>query len=169
MKSLLAVLCVAVVAFGACQSRSTATVPTTHAQPPTSIRADLLPPQLGGLTVNAEDIAKLEKKAGPDSYLGSTRLWALRDGPKLRATLEVGRFVADSEPGDLKFQQRIVAQIGGSSWRVRRLGAKDVYVTSANKQALYIWFADASLLVLSTAADYPAPRALLRQALEVRP
>lgn len=165
-----AVLAVAVaLGLGGCGgNRSAATVPTADRKV-AEVPADLLPQTVGGLTVTPEDIGALQKKAGPNSYLGSTRLWALRTGPKLRATLQVGRFVADSDPASLAFQRKIVTQIGSSSWRMRWLGGDVVYVTSANRQPVFIWFRGASLVVLSVAPDFPTPRTLLREALKVRP
>lgn len=147
--------------------------PTGSAAPPperpAEIRPDLVPATIAGLAATLEDVTALEKQAGPSSYLASTRLWGLRDGKKLRATIQVGRFVADSRPHDEAFQRRIVAQVGETAPRPRHLGRHVVYVTSTNQQPVYVWFENAALLVLSVARDHPTPRQLLRQALELQP
>jgi hypothetical protein len=113
-------------------------------------------------------VRPLEKKAGPQSYLASTRLWGLRAGAHLRATVQVGRFVADARPEDEAFRDLIVGQIAQSRARLRVLHGRSVYAAAANEQAVYIWFDGLSMVVLSVAADYPEPRRVLRAALEVK-
>lgn len=132
---------------------------------------DLVPDELVGLTTEAENIEHLEKEAGPDSYLASTRLWSLREGERLRATLQIGRLVpdagGDSPDAEEEFRLKIVAQIGQSEPRRRVLGGETVYVTVANSQPVYVWFQGRLLYVLSVDATLAAPRQLLRAALEV--
>lgn len=167
MKALAVVAMVVVLVVGACDGQKAATVPTAGASPVT-VPPDLVPPELAGLAVTPEDVAALEKKAGDRSYLASTRLWGLRAGAHLRATMQVGRFVPDAQPEDAVFRERIVGQIAQSGARLRVLGGRPVYAASANEQAVYVWFEGLSMVVLSVAADYPEPRRLLRAALEVK-
>lgn len=159
----------AVLAGGCVDDARVASVPTDGESAPSEVRPDLLPAHVADLAVVAEDISKLEEDAGPDSYLGDARLWSLRTGPRLRATLQVGRFVPDASPEEREFQERIVTQIGQSAARRRTLGGVPVYVTSSNQQSLFLWFRHRHLFVLSVAADYPEPRTLLRSMLEVAP
>lgn len=155
---------------GACGRSKPAVVPTTAEQQPLEVAEDLVPGDFfPGLSVTTEDVAELEKKAGSTSYLASTRLWAVRAGEHLRATLQVSRFVPDARPEDEAFRERIVGQISSSGSRERVLGGQAVFATSANQQPLYIWFRGPSLFVLSVAADYPEPRAVLRRTLELKP
>jgi hypothetical protein len=154
---------------GACgSSASGESTPLRHGGP-TEVRADLVPAQLAGLHVNEEDVQTLEKQAGRLSYLSDTRLWALRDGDRLRATLQVGTFVPDSEPSNEKFQDTVASLISGASSHVRNVGGHRVSVTSVNKQPMYIWVQDEVLFVLTLAGDHQAPRTLLRSALDLRP
>lgn len=153
---------------GGCSSEAPASVPTRRDGGPQEVRPDLVPAQLAGLNATTEDVTGLEKEAGKTSYLASTRLWALRSGERLRATLQISSFVADSEPGNERFQATVVAQIAESRWRPRVLGGVRVYVTAANQQPVFIWFRGTSLFVLSIAVDQPTPRSVLRQALELR-
>lgn len=137
---------------------------------PADIPADVVPTTIGGLTAAPEDITPLVKKhVGPKSYLRSTRLWSLRDGPRLRATLQVGKLVADAEPESRAFQRQVVGRIGQTGARRRVVGDTSLWVTVSNEQALYIWFRPEHVLILSVAGDFPKPRRLLREALAVRP
>jgi hypothetical protein len=154
---------------GGCSGPSSEKVTVRPSGAPTSVRPDLLPPQFAGLNVTPEDVSALEKKVAKTSYVSSTRLWGLRAGDRLKATLQVSTFVPDSDPTNEKFQRTIVALIAESSWRPRMLEGTRVYVTAANQQPEYIWFRDSSLFVLAVAVDHPAPRSILRQALELRP
>lgn len=135
------------------------------------VSVDLVPSTLAGLTTFEEDIRELEEEAGADSYLSSTRLWSLREGERLRATLQVGRLVPDAggegPDEEEEFRLKIVAQIGQSEPRRRVLGGDDVYVTVANAQPVYIWFRGGKLHVLSVDSSLGHPRALLREALGV--
>jgi hypothetical protein len=140
-----------------------------HHRGPTEVRADLVPKNFAGFTANLEDIAPLEKEAGKMSYLAHTRLWALRQGDRLRATLQVGTFVANSNPEDHAFQQTLVSQIASAAWRTRTLGGLPVFVTSANHQPMYIWIKNDVLFVLTLGAGASSPRAVLRQALGLQP
>lgn len=152
-----------------CGRSKPAVVPTTAEQQPLEVRPDLVPPNLAGLTVTTEDVTELEKKAGSQSYLASTRLWAVRAGDHLRATMQISRFVPDARTEDEGFRQRVVGQISSAGSHERLLGGQTVFATSANQQPVYIWFRGQSLFVLSVAADYPQPRAVLREALELQP
>ncbi|HZQ26216.1 MAG TPA: hypothetical protein VFA94_00835 [Acidimicrobiales bacterium] len=170
MKGVAALFAVAVLG-GACTQSARL---TTVAGAEVKVRADLLPTELAGLAVTPEDITKQAKEAGGHSYFTDSRLWALRSGTRLRATLQVGHLTADAfasrTPDDvLAFERQIVNQIGQAEPRLRVLGSRRVYVTSGSEQPLYIWFTGSELFILSMAKDYGEPRGLLRQALELRP
>jgi hypothetical protein len=154
-------------ATAGCASSSAAAL--AHHGGPTEVRADLVPKVFVGLNANLEDVATLEKEAGKTSYLAHTRLWALRQGDRLRATLQVSTFVPNSNPDDHAFQDTLVSQIAEASWRSRMLGGLRVFVTSANHQPMYIWIKDDVLFVLSIAAGFPSPRAALRQTMGLQP
>lgn len=159
----------------ACGGSRAPSVPTAGVGArPNEVRPDLPGAGLGGLTVTEEDITAQRKEAGPMSYLVSSRLWSLRTGKKLQATLQVGLFAADAfpsaEPEEIeRFQQRIVGQIGQAGVRRRVVDGHEAFVTVSNDLPVYIWFRGQSLFVLSVAKDYPQPRLLLRQALGLEP
>lgn len=167
-----AALLVAVTGTAACAER--APIPDSAPTGAAPLAADLVPAQFAGLTATVEDITAQEKEAGPRSYATSTRLWSLREGTRLRATLQVGRLAADAfasrDPEAVAdFERAIVSQIGQVAPRWRLLGGRGVYVTASDQQPLYVWFTGSGLFVLSVAKDYQEPRRLLREALELRP
>lgn len=158
-----------------CGGSRTPSVPTAgDGARPSEVRPDLPGAALADLAVTEEDISAQREEAGPMSYLVSSRLWSLRTGKKLQATLQVGLFAADAfpsaDPEDIeRFQQRIVGQIGQAGVRRRVVDGHEAFVTVSNDLPVYIWFRGQSLFVLSVAKDYPQPRLLLRQALALEP
>lgn len=167
---LFTVLFAAAVAVAGCAETPRAASVAGAGRAASEVPASFVPDSLAGLEAAPEDITRLEKEAGDESYLSSARLWSLREGERLRATLQVGRFVpdagADREDED-EFRSLIVSQIGQSEPRLRVLGDEEVYVTVANAQPVYIWFRGRLLFILSVDSSLPEPRALLRAALEV--
>lgn len=134
----------------------------------TPLAADLLPSELLGLTVQAEDISGTIASE-QQTYVDATTLYSLRSDDLLQATLQVSRFNADADVESSKFRNSLLNQIGGSRPRPVRLGKETVYLTSGTKQQLSIWFRGEHLLILATREDYPMPKSLLRRALEVQP
>lgn len=129
-----------------------------------------MPPVILGLNVAEEDVTKPFDEARDRAYISSIRMWSLREEKRLRATIQVARFAPDASPEKEAFRENVVAQVGQTAPKPRHVGGEIVYVTAANKQAIYMWFKDLHFILLSVSADYPAPRALLRTALtEVKP
>lgn len=133
-----------------------------------SLATDLLPPDLLGLTVQAEDISGTIASEG-ETYVEATSLYSLRSDDLLQATLQVSRFNSDADADSPGFRRSLLNQIGGSQPRGVRLGDETIYLTSGTKQQLAVWFRGRHLLVLATREDYPRPKSLLRRALEVQP
>ncbi|HUR49812.1 MAG TPA: hypothetical protein VMY88_09860 [Acidimicrobiales bacterium] len=158
-------------AMSACTGSPRAASVTGAGRTAAEVPTDLVPPSLVGLRTEQEDVSALEEEAGDDSYLASTRLWSLRENERLRATLQIGRFVPDAggtgEKEERDFRLRIVSQIGQTAPRLRVLGGEDVYVTVANSQPVYVWFRSRLLFVLSVDKSVVEPRTLLREALEL--
>lgn len=114
-----------------------------------------------------------EKTEGLDdvdrSYIEAVRLYSLREGDQLIATLQVGRFVEGVKWDTRSFQRGVLNQIGASTPNPIRLGEEIVFVTAGVKQRLAVWFRDGHLFVLGTRDEFARPRTLLREALEVKP
>jgi len=132
------------------------------------IAADLLPPELLGLSVQAEDISGTIASE-QQTYVDATTLYSLRSEDLLQATLQVSRFNSDADGDSAKFRNSLLNQIGGSRPRSVRLGKDNVFLTSGTKQQLATWFRGEYFLILATREDYPMPKSLLRRALEIQP
>lgn len=130
------------------------------------VRADAVPAELLGLHSAPEDVSAQLKKAEDRAFVNAVRMWSLREGDRLRATIEVARFAPDASPERPSFQRSIVAQIGTSAPRQRRVEDQTVYVTVANKQAIFMWFRNLHFVLLSTSTEYTSPRALVRAAVQ---
>lgn len=139
------------------------------AEPIAQLEPDVLPTRLLGLTVRREDMSEpLEQVAR--SYAEAVGLFGLRDeADVLQATLQVTRLNEDADVDDDGFRSQLLAQIGGSLPREVRVGGAQVYLARGTRQALSVWFRGRVLFVLATREQYETPRALLREALELRP
>ena len=133
-----------------------------------AVEGDLLPPEFLGLAVAKEDVAG-SLASTKRSYVEATSLYSLRDGDLLQATLQVSRFTAKAEHSTPAFRNSLLNQIGGTRPRTVRVGDDTVYLTSGTKQQLAVWFRDRYMLILATREDYPTPRTLIREALQVEP
>lgn len=130
--------------------------------------ADVVPSELLGLKSAQEDMTETLTNVRR-SYVDGVGLYSFRQGDLLEATLQVSRFNDNADVGDARFRQTLLSQIGGTIPKPVRVGEDTVYLTSATKQTIAVWFRGRNLLVLAVREDYPQPRALLRAALEIRP
>jgi len=128
----------------------------------------VVPPELGGLSAGEEDVSGPLKEAGDRAYVSDVRFYSLREGDRLRATVEVARFTPDAQTSDADFQLKVAAQLGAP--RTRRMGTDTVYVSSGNRQTYYMWFRGLHMVLVGVPAEGTAGRTLVREALErVRP
>jgi hypothetical protein len=131
--------------------------------------ADVVPAELLGLKATQEDMTA-SLAGSKDSYVDGVGLYAYRSQDDLlQATLQVSKFIDDARYRDAGFRSSVVAKIGGSVPRLVRLGDQRVYLTTGSKQQIAVWFRDDYLFVLSSRDDFTQPRALLREALDIRP
>ncbi len=154
---------VAALLLAACGGAPQAAVP--GASPP-AVPQDAVPQTVLGLRAAAEDVTKQFAEARDRAFVTDVRLWSLREGERLRATVQVARFAPDAQPEDRDFQRAMIAQLGGSAPRARMVGGQLVYVASGNQQTLFVWFQPMHFVLLGVAADYTRPRALLRALIE---
>lgn len=129
----------------------------------TALDAPGVPGTLHGLTVKRENV-KSALSSAKRPYLDSAVLFSLRDGDRLEATLQIGRFADDARWRDSSFRASLLSTIGGGSPRKLRMDRQYVYLTSGDRQALAIWFKGRDLFILSSREDYASPRGLLRDA-----
>ena len=133
-----------------------------------AVEGDLLPSEFLGLAVAEEDVSGALAST-KRSYVEATSLYSLRTGDLLQATLQVSRFTPKAEYATPRFRSSLLNQIGANRPRAVRVGDDTVYLTTGTKQQLAVWFRGRYMLILATREDYPTPRTLIREALEVEP
>jgi hypothetical protein len=134
--------------------------------PIAQLRADVVPNELLGLTVKREDVrARIGQVKRP--FVEATGLYSLRKGKELQATLQISQFNDKADVRDPAFRLAIVNQIGSTAPRAFRMGSHTVYLTSAKRQAVAVFFERHSFAVLATLDTFDQSRALLRRLLEL--
>ena len=164
VRALLLLAAIAVLGAGCAAEDKAAANTTNHVE---ALDAAFVPATLLGYALEPEKTEGLGDVTR--SHVEAVRLFSLRDGDQLVATLQVGRFVAGVEWNTRSFQRGVLNQIGASAPNPIRLGEDTVFVTAGVKQRLAVWFRDGYLFVLGTRDEFTRPRSLLREALEVKP
>jgi hypothetical protein len=146
---------------------------TSRATPSATVGIKSLPPgavptKVLDLTVASEDVHEALSQVSR-SYLDATSVYSFRSADLLQATLQLSRFIASSRYQSPKFQATLVNQIGSTQASHVRVGDRDVYLTAGNQQRIAVWFRGRYMFVLATREDFPQPRTLLRQLLQVEP
>jgi hypothetical protein len=121
-----------------------------------------LPAVVAGYRVHPEDVRSQLRSAGRHAYVDAVKLWSLREGTYLRATVEVARFAADAPIDDPHFRATVAGQLATSSPVERHLTDGVVYVTTGDRQIFYVWFRGRQLFVVTIPTTTPRPRAILR-------
>jgi len=136
-----------------------------------TLPADLVKGPVLNLAVTTEDVAEDVAGSGDEnSYIAAVGLYALRDGEKLEATLQVSKFTDKARPKEASFQNQVATQIGGQKAQRSRMGDHDVFRSSGRKQSIASWFTGNYYFILSVRDAYATPRTLLRTLIrEVRP
>lgn len=166
MRRVSAVVAVAItVALGACGSSTGSGSAAPRIRP---LPSDLVPSKVLDLTVAQEDVHEALNQVSR-TYLDATSVYSFRSADLLQATLQLSRFIAASKYTSTKFQQTLVAQIGSTSPTQVQVGDRTVYLTAGNQQRIAVWFRGRYMFVLATREDFPQPRTLLRDLLEVQP
>lgn len=164
-----AALALAAMGAGACGGQRSAEVPRARAGS-AEVRSDSVPQTLNGLVTQEVDVTSQFAQAKDRAYVTGVRLWSLREGERLRATLEVARFATDARPESRRFRDTVVSQVGQTAPRLRKVGDQEVFVTPGNRQTIFMWFRGIYFIVLSASVEYRDPRSLLRVAVqEVKP
>jgi hypothetical protein len=156
-----------VFAVAACGSNDPATK-AANARSIKKLDATGVPGELNGLKVKREDVSKALKGA-KRPYLDAVALFSLREGDKLQATLQIGRFASDAAYKTKTFRATLLNTVGGGSAKEFHVGTSQVYLTTGDRQTIALWFADQYIYILSSRDDYTFARSLLRSSLEVKP
>ncbi len=129
--------------------------------------ASIVPPQLAGLAVASETVGGATEVKNP--FVEGIGLYSLRAGELLQGTLQVSRFTEDADSEKPRFRSSVVQQIGSTVPKAYRMGDRTVFLTAGKRQSIAVWFEGRYFFVLSTRDDFDRPRALLREALEIKP
>lgn len=127
-----------------------------------------VPTDLLGLRVAPEDVKGAIDPARR-SQVDALRMYSIRDGDLLAATLQVSRLRDQARLQRPAFRSLVVAQIGSSVPHVAKLGSTTVYLTTGTKQRISVWFRGRYFFVLAVRDDFRHPRALLRRAVAIEP
>jgi hypothetical protein len=133
----------------------------------TPFDASIVPSELLGLRVAPEEIGGA--KDVKDPFVDGVGLYSLREGELLQGTLQVSRFAEDADYKTSRFRQSVVQQIGSTVPKLYRMGGRPVYLTAGKRQSIAVWFEGRYFFVLSMREEFTRPRALLREALEIKP
>jgi hypothetical protein len=125
-----------------------------------------VPKTLNGLAVKQESIDTPGPRTSRD-YLSDIRLYSLRRGKQLEATLQIGRFRGSAPVSSLSFRRSIAARIGSVVPVEHRVGDSTVYVTKSKRLSVAVWFRERDLFILSIREDYSTPKSLIRRTLEL--
>ena len=165
--SIAALVTTAALVVGACGGEHPQ-IAAAEARTIASLDLPAVPGELNGLKVAREDVAEtIESVERP--YFDGVVLYSLREGDQLQATLQVGRFADDTRYRETSFRSSLLGTIGGGIPKRVRMGEESVWLTSANRQAIAVWFRGPYLFLLSARDEYDYPRTLLRETLKVEP
>lgn len=131
-----------------------------------ALDASILPAEIQGLTVASEEATAVQ--GAKSAFVDAVGLYSLRSDDLLQATLQVSRFTEDAKM-DSQFKRGVVQQVGSTTPQATRMAGQTVYLTTGKRQNVAVWFHDRYLFILGTREEYPTPRALLRELLEVKP
>jgi hypothetical protein len=126
----------------------------------------IIPSQVLGLEVKAEDISK-EVKQARRPYIDSVGLFSLREADLVRATFQISRFNALAKPQDPTFRSSIIGLLGSSKPVRLKVSGETVYATTGTEQSIFVWFKGRAFFVLTAHRQYEFPRTLLRRMVEV--
>lgn len=119
-----------------------------------------------GLVPQREEIGGSLANQEANAYIDAVGLFSLRNKQRLEATLQISKLSDRARPKDLKFQQLVSNQIGGTKVQAFVMSGRNVYRSSLRKQSLTSWFRGDYFMILSVRETYDTPRALLRTLLE---
>ena len=165
---LTAVFVVAALTLGACSADTGSVGDPIPGEKVRGVERSMLPEHVLDLAVTQESVSE-QLRAVDRAFVDAVGLFAFRDNQLVKATLQLSEFNDRAKVGDRRFQQTVLATIGGTTPREYRLGGEIVHVSTGKRQLLAVWFRDRWMMVLSVRNDYLRPRALLRELVALDP
>lgn len=137
---------------------------------PERVPVDLVPDRLLDGTLGAFEnrdpsTLKTFANAGPTSLVADTRVWEIRRGDRLVATLQISTVHPKVDLLDEDVRERFADQlILGQSNRIRS-GEVEVFTATVNDKTIFLWFASNLYEVMQTKDRDLDPDALLEDVL----
>lgn len=138
---------------------------------PERVPVDLVPDRLldgklGTFENRKPSTLKTFANAGPTSLVADTRVWEIRRGDRLVATLQISTVSEKVDLLDEDVRQRFADQlIVGQSSRIRS-GDVEVFTASVDDKTIFLWFASNLYEVMQTKDRDLEPEELLADLLE---
>lgn len=138
---------------------------------PERVPTDLVPERLLSDTLGVfenRDPTTLETfaNAGASSLVADTRIWEIRRGDRLVATLQLSTVLSKVDLLDQEMRERFAGQlILGQSSRIRS-GDVEVFTATVNDKTVFLWFASNLFQVMQTKDRELAPEDLLAELIE---
>jgi hypothetical protein len=151
-------LIVAAVIFASCGSDSTSKSVATRVQP------SLVPAALGdgSLALQEDETAhKAFANAGAQSLVDDGRLWAIRDGDQLVATLQVATLDPKVDLGDGDEVEALIRSILPGTKERFTIADLDVVQVATEDKTVYLWFGRSMFQILQIKGTAIDPEVLL--------
>jgi hypothetical protein len=129
-------------------------------QPPPKVPIGLVPASLndGAFAVIENQSARKQFSAAPKAALITDgRLWGIRRGQQLVATLQIATFKAKVDASDEAQRKAIISQIAAGATQNITVGSVDVAENLTPNAAVYIWFGKDLFEVLQVKLSKQAP------------
>ena len=145
MRRAAALLLAVVVALSACGDGDDVLVP---AAVDPALAPEALPDGLKLYENRDEDTLRAFANAGERTVVADGRIWEIRRADRLVGTLQIATLLPDIDLSDLEARDTIVRQILAGSVSSIRIGDVEVFTSTANDKAMYVWFGAHLLQVL---------------------
>lgn len=135
---------------------------------PTKVSASLVPDALAsGKLALAEDRSAHKRfaAAGSDSLVSDGRLWAVRDGNRLVATLQVSTLAPKVDLSDKREKAALVASILPGTRESFDVGDVRVVSVATEDKTVYLWFGASMFEVLQVKGNGIDPEKVLGELL----
>jgi hypothetical protein len=118
---------------------------------PAKVDARIVPAALGQGKLGIKEDRSAHKRfasAGGDSLVSDGRLWAIRDGSRLIATLQVSTLHAKVDLEDKKERNRLIASILPGTKEKIEVGGLPIVQVATEDKVVYLWFGRSMFEVL---------------------
>lgn len=114
---------------------------TLAGSPSAELPARLVPPATDGVTFQREPSGeKVFAEAGPDSLVGTARVYSVRSGDDVVGALQAAAFKTSLSGRSRELRAGVLEGLGGGQFRLQRLGDRMLYVAEQPDQQLFLYF-----------------------------